>query len=82
MKKNKISIISIVVVLLAVAVLGIVSIFSESVPSPSTYATSWSLVPPLVAITLALITKEVYSSLFVGIVDGGVDTSSTFVAIT
>ena len=72
MKKNKISIISIVVVLLAVAVLGIVSFFSESVPSPSTYATFWSLVPPLVAITLALITKEVYSSLFVGIVVGGV----------
>ena len=28
------------------------------------YATFWSLVPPLVAIILALITKEVYSSLF------------------
>ncbi len=35
------------------------------------YATAWSLVPPLVAIILALITKEVYSSLFVGIVVGG-----------
>ena len=35
------------------------------------YATIWSLVPPLVAIILALITKEVYSSLFVGIVVGG-----------
>ena len=32
------------------------------------YATFWSLVPPLVAIILALITKEVYSSLFIGIV--------------
>lgn len=32
------------------------------------YATIWSLVPPLVAIILALITKEVYSSLFIGIV--------------
>ncbi len=32
------------------------------------YATIWSLVPPLIAIILALITKEVYSSLFVGIV--------------
>ena len=30
----------------------------------------WSLVPPLVAIVLALITKEVYSSLFVGILTG------------
>lgn len=31
----------------------------------------WSLVPPIVAIALALITKEVYSSLFAGIVVGG-----------
>ncbi len=34
------------------------------------YATFWALVPPLVAIALALLTKEVYSSLFVGIVVG------------
>lgn len=34
--------------------------------------TYWALVPPLVAILLALITKEVYSSLFVGIVLGAV----------
>lgn len=33
--------------------------------------TFWSLVPPIVAIVLALITKEVYSSLFIGIVCGG-----------
>lgn len=35
------------------------------------YATFWALVPPLVAIILALVTKEVYSSLFAGIVMGG-----------
>ncbi len=35
------------------------------------YATFWAMVPPLVAIVLALITKEVYSSLFIGIVLGG-----------
>lgn len=34
--------------------------------------TFWSLVPAIIAIALALITKEVYSSLFVGIVIGGV----------
>ena len=33
--------------------------------------TFWSLVPPIVAIGLALITKEVYSSLFIGILFGG-----------
>jgi len=38
---------------------------------PTLYATFWALVPPLVAIGLALITKEVYSSLFIGIVLGG-----------
>jgi Na+/H+ antiporter NhaC len=35
------------------------------------FATFWALVPPIVAILLALITKEVYSSLFVGILVGG-----------
>ena len=38
---------------------------------PSRYATGWALVPPVIAIALALITKEVYSSLFIGIVVGG-----------
>lgn len=38
---------------------------------PSMYASFWALVPPVVAIVLALITKEVYSSLFIGIVIGG-----------
>ncbi len=35
------------------------------------FATFWALVPPIIAIVLALITKEVYSSLFIGIVSGG-----------
>ncbi|MBQ7776679.1 MAG: Na+/H+ antiporter NhaC family protein [Lachnospiraceae bacterium] len=35
------------------------------------YATFWALLPPIIAIALALITKEVYSSLFVGILVGG-----------
>ena len=34
------------------------------------YATFWALVPPVVAIVLALITKEAYSSLFIGILVG------------
>ena len=32
--------------------------------------TFWALVPPIVAIVLALITKETYSSLFIGILVG------------
>ena len=42
----------------------------------NTYATFWALVPPVVAIGLALITKEVFSSLFVGIVVGGMFANS------
>ena len=40
------------------------------------YATLLALLPPVIAIILALITKEVYSSLFVGILAGGIIYSS------
>ena len=43
----------------------------EAVVESVFYGKFWSLVPPIVAIVLALITKEVYSSLFVGILVGG-----------
>ncbi len=42
----------------------------EAAAQPAMYATFWALVPPVVAIALALITKEVYSSLFIGILVG------------
>ena len=45
---------------------------SGYVESPSRFFnTVWSLLPPIIAIALALITKEVYSSLFIGILVGG-----------
>lgn len=44
-----------------------ISVARESV---SSYATIWALLPPVIAIALALITKEVYSSLFIGILAG------------
>lgn len=44
----------------------------EEAAKPTLYGTFWSLIPPIVAIGLALITKEVYSSLFIGIVIGGI----------
>ncbi|MCH5299316.1 MAG: Na+/H+ antiporter NhaC family protein [Ruminococcus sp.] len=40
-------------------------------PITNSVGTMWSLLPPIVAIGLALITKEVYSSLFIGILTGG-----------
>ncbi len=36
------------------------------------FGTWWAILPPLIAIFLALVTKEVYSSLFIGIVAGGI----------
>ena len=35
------------------------------------FGTPWALLPPVIAIALALITKEAYSSLFIGIFVGG-----------
>ena len=43
----------------------------EEAAGSSMYGTFWALIPPVVAIALALITKEVYSSLFIGVVLGG-----------
>lgn len=60
-----------VVVALAMSMTAFAGEADAAVEGSRMYATIWSLVPPLVAIILALITKEVYSSLFVGIVVGG-----------
>ena len=45
--------------------------FAEGEAASKMVGTWWALLPPVIAIGLALITKEVYSSLFVGIVVGG-----------
>ena len=56
---------------LAAALLGVpVLAAGEEAASGSLYGTVWALLPPVIAITLALITKEAYSSLFIGIVVG------------
>ena len=58
----------------AVTLLAPVTVFAaetgEAAVTPDAYATPWALIPPVVAIVLALITKEVYSSLFIGILVG------------
>ena len=43
----------------------------EEAADPGMYGTFWALVPPIVAIVLALITKQAYASLFLGVVVGG-----------
>lgn len=57
---------SMVLVLLSVIS---VTVFAEAedvaAPASPFYMTFWSLLPPIIAIALALITKEVYTSLFV-----------------
>ena len=40
--------------------------------TPALFATAWAVLPPLIAIVLALITKEVYSSLFLGVLTGAI----------
>ena len=44
---------------------------AEETSESKFYSTLWALLPPVIAIALALITKEVYSSLFIGILAGG-----------
>ena len=53
----------------------------EEMEKPGLFGTPWSLLAPVIAIALALITKEVYSSLFIGIVAGAL-LSADFKPIT
>ena len=68
---NKKTIFSFVLMLIAIFATSVAFATNGEAPVSNYYATFWALVPPLVAIALALITKEVYSSLFIGIVLGG-----------
>ena len=68
-KTNIVKIAVMAVVLVAIILLAIL-LPVENAGGSMYFATFMSLVPPIVAIGLALITKEVYSSLFVGIVLG------------
>ena len=58
-------------VIFAVFILAYVVCCFMQAPITDAVGSMWSLLPPIVAIGLALITKEVYSSLFIGIVTGG-----------
>ena len=57
----------------AIAILAVIAILiaaAFTTTSESVQQTAWALLPPLIAIVLALVTKEVYSSLFIGILSG------------
>ena len=69
--RNKKSYLLCIAILIVVLCPMIVYGAEAEAPKPALYATFWSLVPPLVAIVLALISKEVYSSLAIGLIFGG-----------
>ena len=58
-------------ILLCLVVVAFIAVCAVMAPATNATSTLWALLPPVIAICLALITKEVYSSLFVGIVVGG-----------
>ena len=73
MKRKRIVVI-VLLVIIAILV-GVSAVTPGQIADPenytcNVYATFWALLPPIVAIGLALITKEVYSSLFAGIIVG------------
>lgn len=63
-------------IIFALLVIIFIIICAITAPITESAGTLWSLLPPIVAIGLALITKEVYSSLFIGIVTGGILTAA------
>ncbi|MBE7013413.1 MAG: Na+/H+ antiporter NhaC family protein, partial [Ruminococcaceae bacterium] len=66
--KKAVSIIAVILVIMA----AFTAFAVDGSAATSMFAgTFWAMIPPLVAIALALITKEVYSSLFIGIALGG-----------
>ena len=67
MKKKATSVIALLAMIASVLMAIIVT-----ATGTTTVATFWALVPPIIAIALAIITKEVYSSLFLGIVVGSI----------
>ena len=58
-----------ILVLLVIRTMNTPGTVTEDYIAP-VYASAWSLLPPVIAIVLALITKEVYSSLFIGVLVG------------
>lgn len=66
-KKDRSIPLTVVVILGVILVLVIAALTTTA---DSVKETGWSLLPPIIAIALALVTKEVYSSLFIGILSG------------
>ncbi len=69
--KNTKKVFAVMGIMLVLAVLSVTCFAAEGKAETNMFMNSfWALVPPIIAIGLALITKEVYSSLFIGVVVG------------
>ena len=68
--KKRFLLITTMVIIMAMVLSAFVFAQGDEEPLPAVYSTMWALLPPIIAIALALITKEVYSSLFIGILAG------------
>ena len=68
--KKRFLLIITMVIIMAMALSAFAFAQGDEEPLPAVYSTMWALLPPIIAIALALITKEVYSSLFIGILAG------------
>ena len=73
MKKSRSSTIVSIAIVVAIAALLIIAGI-RSANGAALANTAWSLLPPIIAIVLALITKEAYSALFVGVLVGALFT--------
>ena len=71
MTKKRLGMLALVAVIVALAVVTFLNpVEAGEGYAPKVYSTVLALLPPIIAIGLALITKEVYTSLFTGIVTG------------
>ncbi len=75
MKKNTSHALVRIIVIAAMLVL-VVAAAIECANGKSLAETAWSLLPPVIAIVLALVSKEAYSSLFIGVVVGALFTTN------
>ena len=62
---------NLVTLLLFAAFIAVMVVAAFTTTAETVQQSFWALVPPILAISLALATKEVYSSLFVGVLAGG-----------
>ena len=75
MKKNTSHALVRIIVIAAMLVL-VVAAAIQCANGKSLAETAWSLLPPVIAIVLALVSKEAYSSLFIGVVVGALFTTN------